>query len=110
MNFSQDNLLQVLLDVYINKYEYNTKLLNSIQIIGLLHIIRKWYWQEIEAPRRVANSFKQWLSAESTRRKNKRLQKDGTEKEDSDFEDEEAEMTQANNVEEDITSVTKKAL
>ena len=31
-------------------------------ILGLLHVIRKWYWTKIEAPRRIANSLKNHLS------------------------------------------------
>ena len=58
--------------------------------IGLLHVIRKWYWLEVEAPRRIANSLKQWQSQEQKRRENrKKLQQiQSDESDDSDFEDE----------------------
>jgi len=51
----------------------------------LLHIIRKWYWEEIEAPRRINNSMKQWLSSEKKRKQTKKKIQDTEESDDSDF-------------------------
>ena len=51
----------------------------------MLHIIRKWYWQEIEAPKKIKNSLKQWASSEKQRRKSKGKADDNCDSDDSDF-------------------------
>ena len=86
-----------------------------IEIIGNSSRPRCVYYLDKKLKTLYLNKFVNWqkliLNINHVQRYvNILRQKDGTEKEDSDFEDEEAEMTQANNVEEDITSVTKKAL
>ena len=56
---------------------------------GLLLVIRKWYWQDIVAPKKISDSFKNWQSAA-----NKKLESNlnskktqGESENDSDFDD-----------------------
>ena len=77
---------QSMANTHINKhwpYEFKSGQSPS----GLLYIIRKHYWCDFEAPRRVTNSFKSWLSAEKKRRLEKLMVSDVNSEEDSDFEE-----------------------
>ena len=86
MNSSLDNHLQVL------KYSYNIVyykfILSSVfTITGLLHIIRRWYWEEIDAPRRIQNSLKQWMSSENSKREKRKADGADDDSGDDDFEE-----------------------
>ena len=76
--------------IYSNKkffFLYNITTL--LKFKGLLLVIRKWYWQDIVAPKKISDSFKNWQSAA-----NKKLESNlnskktqGESENDSDFDD-----------------------
>ena len=56
----------------------------------MLLVIRKWYWQDIVAPKKIADSFKNWQSAANKKLENNLNTKktQGDSDNDSDFEEE----------------------